>query len=217
MQLVNALITNADEWKLRAVTDGGIIADGLTAQGLQVVAVDDAPNWMNGAQLLITSIRSPGTQERRLIRVARELSIPSVVLLADLGSGSAKFRDNEGWALPDAIGVADAVTWQTLAAQGIPPGILRPVGSPYLDSLAETTPSHHRSALQVCLFDVPNDLDFVTWGIAPLYSEEQVRDAFAAAVRSVTDAHALLRPHPKQIRSPDYRPRLPSEIELEGA
>jgi hypothetical protein len=198
MRLVNNAVTQKG-WLLRAFTDGVLLDAPGAAQNLRTVDIAEACSWLRDAALLVTSIRSPGDVEQSLIRIASQLGVPSLLVMADLGSGPQKLRDeNHALVLPDAIAVADAVTWRIFVGSGVESARLQKVGSPYLDALRPVAANSLCSALEVCFFDVPSDSDFAIWGSNAPYSESYVRHSFASTICGIGGATAVIRPHPKQ-------------------
>jgi hypothetical protein len=159
---------------------------------------DAAKSAIAAADLLLTSIRSPGTVERAVLTYAKQVKTRQVVLLADLGTGPAKFCEDGGWVLPDVLAVADTTTEQIFLRAGIPEARLRRVGSPYLDSFLNVEVLESSPAHDLAFFSVPNALDFRIWGVEAPYQEADVLDVLREFVM-ISGHRACVRAHPKEL------------------
>lgn len=215
MRLVNKAILQRG-WPLHAFTDGLLLDADDEPRAFRTVDVGEAHTALRDASLFVTSIRSPGGEERRLIRAAQELGVPSLLLVADLGSGPQKLREDGNLVMPDVIAVADEVTWRIFIDAGIPSANLRKVGSPYLDSLCRQRNRKGEGSSEVCYFDVPSDHDFAMWGCAAPFSEAFARDCFGRAVHAMGSATGVIRMHPKQRDPSVYRSLVGRALWIEG-
>lgn len=204
MALVHTELTHSLNCEIRPLTDGTLYTPACDAVAPREVDPATPDAWLAGADLLITSIRSPGHVERQCIRAARRLGIPTLVILSDLGSGATKFRDQAGWALPDVLAVTDQITWSNLASAGISEDILYPLGSPYLDNMCTRTLPVAATPNRITFFDLPNSDDFVNQGRLPLYTERELARDFTESMSELGDVFPVIRPHPKQRTDPTY-------------
>lgn len=185
--------------RVRLVTDGFLLLEGKGDLELTLVDPARAEQWLRPNDLLVSSIRSPGAVERQLIRAARKVGASSVIVLADLGTGPQKFRDAQGWALPDVISIADPLTLEAFVKAEIPEDTLYHGGSPYLDQLVKATVREQSGTASALFFDVPNREDFVGWQVEFTYDEVDATAGFRRACRRL-GVNPLIRPHPKQRR-----------------
>ncbi len=184
----------------------------------RVISMDEESlmKLLPGYNFILTSIRSPGSEERNLIRVAKKLGLPILVILADIGTGAAKFRDDLGWALPTIISVSDSVTHKSLIEGGIPKEIIYALGSPYIDDVAsKNIKLDEANKNRIGYFAVPNTLDFKTWGIKKHYTENEVMRTIRESLQSFQNTKLVVRLHPKEYHEHAYDQFTNSQISVE--
>ncbi len=193
-------VSDCPELRVDAFTDGCALCDLPFPSEIRELSLKEMEAAIGASDLFVTSIRSPGKIERHFLRVAREAAVPSVLILADIGSGGRKLWDNLGAALPDTLLVADRLTHRHLVEAGIPATIIRPAGSPYLDSVLSwiDSPVTGRKQNEIGFFALPNDLDFATFPSSELYTEEEVLSLLAETAARRKRETIWARPHPKQ-------------------
>jgi hypothetical protein len=185
-------------------TDGFIIGDFTGFPRLQPLeSLQRNPSIVD---LVLLSIRSPGTEERDLLRRCHGAAVPTVLILADCGSGAQKFREQEQFVWPDYLCVADSLTHDLLAEAGAPPERLIGAGSPYLDRIAALAGGEGANAsgiegrtAYVC--NVPNREDFLTWGRPVAYTEDDILAGINQTACLRPQWNFVVRPHPKQLRT----------------
>lgn len=227
MAIVIARVAKTQCHEVRIISDGYYPAVRVPTchiiDALSPTAICEA---LAGCDFLLTSIRSPGTCERLLVRCARDLGMKSLVVLADLGSGAQKFRESKTNVLPTSIAVSDEYTCALLRSQGIPSSVLAPIGSPYLDRVFAPAAFRNISPeapTKLALLSLPNLLDFATWGTPYLYTEDQVATDCISLVNRNPRRLLDIRLHPKEtvqrpkfavphsarVRTIDASPQLP--------
>lgn len=195
-------LAGRDEIDCRIFTDGFVIGDLQAFQRpepLEALLRDP-----RGLDALVLSIRSPGDTERMVLMRCREVGVPTVLILADCGSGAQKFIEKGAFVWPDRLCVADSVTLAQMTAAGAPAEILRPAGSPYLDYIERMAAAakHGPKQDRVAYFcDVPNREDFMTWGKPIAFDERDVVRDLETAVRLRPAWKFVVRPHPKQLHA----------------
>lgn len=164
----------------------------------------------NIGDVFITSIQTPGDDEKKLLRLAMEQKATTIVIISDISGSPEKFHDNKGLIVPDYIFVADRLTGNSLNSSGIPDERIYPGGSIYLDEISKNysgdligssnTPSTHN----VALFSVPNEMDFLAWGIKTIpFSEVSVAEQVINTCKS-NCLNLSIRKHPKEKGSGKY-------------
>jgi hypothetical protein len=137
----------------------------------------------------------------RLVGAARRAGTPVVYVVADVGYGVRKLDAADDWEMPDRVCVADPITRRLVVENGVPPSIIRDVGSPYFDAvLAEEPlrppPGH---TLRVGLLANPNGMR-ERLSDRNEVSPEGVLPGLLAALEAlaVPDHHVTIRLHPRQ-------------------
>lgn len=170
-----------------------------------------------GSKLIIMGIRSPGKEERSIIDISHHMNIPSIVVLADLGSGSQKFKDNKEWHFPNIITVPDSITYKILVKEGIPKNILFKLGSPYLDNIIITQKKiKYKNNNKIGFFSVPNELDFKTKDVKVYYNEIDVINGLIKAIKNFPKMKITIRLHPKEFHKNPYKKILSSQVKIES-
>ncbi|HEX2189835.1 MAG TPA: hypothetical protein VHG51_13090 [Longimicrobiaceae bacterium] len=211
MGLVCALARLRWPGRVLVITDGYVPEPVEGLGSARRVRPAEAERFIRDAALLVTSIRTPGADERLLLRTAAAHGVPSLAVLADLGSGARKFRDEQGWALPDRLAVADPVTHRLMVQDGVPPEVLVQAGSPYLDTMLSQArpaprPRSRGDRTRICFSGVPNDSDFTIWGRNPHYTEADVMEGLTRVVDRLPGVHLTVRLHPKEFEEHPYAP-----------
>lgn len=139
---------------------------------------------------------------RRLVAIAHRAGTPVVYVMADIGYGARKLDTVEPSDMPDLVCVADPVTRGLLVRHGVAPGIIRNVGSPYLDAvLADVNPpAASGSPLRIGLLANPDGLreQLTSKGAT---EPEGVLPALERVLRKLPGAHLTVRLHPRQVAS----------------
>ncbi len=156
--------------------------------------------------------------ERKLIRAAYELEIPSVSVLDFWANYRSRFADADGELryLPNRIAVMDAKARESMIVAGFPEGIITITGQPALDHLTNVIKSKKRqrridtrsalgiddTAKLVVFMSQPLEefyRDYNTDQLPPAYNEKTVFADLISAANDNESIRIVIKPHPREV------------------
>lgn len=158
--------------------------------------------------LLILGIMTPGSNERKLISISRNIQVFTIAILNDIGGSGTKFYEDNEIILPDLICVCDIVTRGNLITAGVPCDRLLELGSIYLDGIPTACedrrirPYRLRS---IGYLSVPNEMDQKYLDFDLGYTEELILGDLLKIVSEKADVYLTIRDHPKENRIEMYQ------------
>lgn len=130
----------------------------------------DAIRWLKEATPEVVLLGTDASRhvEKRVVRAAKELGIPSIMYVDFWSNYAARFEDNHGLNIPDALAVLDAEMASSMELFGIERERLHIIGSPALEraSLLADLGSDKIHSLRTAA-DIPSDCVCVLFVSSP--------------------------------------------------
>ena len=189
------------------------------------LSVSEATVWLKEKNPLVILLGSDASRhiEKTFIRAAAKLHISTIMYVDYWSNYKSRFTDLEGMVVPDRVAVIDTVMAADIMAIGVPPTLIRIVGSPALESVSkavEGVVSLDRKTLRtaynvnddsICILFLSSPESELDFGNKPLIERRQhsllaVLNDIIKILSDIENSvkikiHLIVRPHPREAAS----------------